>query len=62
MFADNFDGEKQAQKDEEEARKKAEEKAEEEAMNLVCFRISNNNRESSIYVTSISVISALRYY
>ena len=47
MFADNFDGEKQARKDEEEARKKEEEKAEADAMNLVMelksiriFRIS----------------------
>ena len=49
MFADNFDGEKQARKDEEEARKKEEEKAEADAMNLVMelksirlFRITAN--------------------
>ncbi len=57
MFADNFDGEKQARKDEEEARKKEEEKAEEDAMNLVLK--SKSKRTFRITIKSCRMLNSV---
>lgn len=57
MFADNFDSEKQARKDEEEARKKEEEKAEEDAMNLVLK--SKSKRTFRITIKSCRMLNSV---